>query len=129
MRPSFFPLRSAAFRLAFAAMTTVCAAGSAKKTFNIPAGGAEAALHEFAKQAGGQIVFDVDKISGVRTAMVQGDYEPREALNRMFVHTGLVAVQDRETGALTIQRSPDPNGQRAAQTGGDRPENQSSQAL
>lgn len=128
MRPKHPLLRAGICRLAFALLAANAgAAESAKKTFNVPAGNAEATLREFSKQAGVQIVFDVDKVSGVRTAVVQGDYEPREALSRMFVRTGLVAVQDEKTGSLTVRREKPPpnaakNGSRAAPaTASDRP--------
>jgi iron complex outermembrane receptor protein len=101
------------------------AAPSTKKVFDVPAGNAEATLREFTKQAGVQFVFDSDKVVGVKTAGVRGEFEPRAALDKMLANTGLVAAQDKQSGALTIQRSTDPNGPRAAPTpAGDRPKNQ-----
>ncbi|MGH7945007.1 MAG: STN domain-containing protein, partial [Opitutaceae bacterium] len=93
------------------------------KTFNVPAGDAETTLRAFSKQAGVQIVFDVDRVSGVRTAAVQGDLSPRAALDRMFAGTRLVAAQDEKTGALTVRRvnGEEKNAPRAAQTRSDRP--------
>lgn len=92
---------------------SLLAANEAKRSFDLPSGDAEVILREFFRQSGVQIVFDVDKIRGVRTAVVRGDFIPLEALNRMFARTGLVAVQDEQTGALTIRRAPRPNVQRA----------------
>ena len=89
------------------------AADAAKRSFDLPAGDAEMTLREFFRQSGVQIVFDVAMIRGVRTTVVQGDFAPLEALNRMFARTGFVAVQDEQTGALTIRRAPRPNVQRA----------------
>ena len=100
------------------------AAPSTKKVFDVPAGNAEATLREFTKQAGVQFVFDSDKVVGVKTAEVRGEFEPRAALDKMLANTGFVAAQDKQSGALTIQRSTDPNGPRAAPTpAGDRPKN------
>jgi outer membrane receptor protein involved in Fe transport len=89
----------------------LAAAAPGKKTFDVSAGDAEAALREFTRQAGVPLVFDVAKVGGVRTAAVRGDYTPREALDLMFAGTRLVAAQDAKTGALTLQRdASDPNG-------------------
>jgi TonB-dependent receptor len=75
------------------------------KSFDIPAGDAEVTLAQFSRQADVQIIFDVDKVSGVRTAAVRGKFSPREALDRMFADTRLVAAQDEKTGALTVSSS------------------------
>ncbi len=97
---------------------------AARKTFTIPAGDAETTLRHFSQQAGVQFVFDVDKVAGMRTAAVKGDYVPREALDRMFAGTGLVAARDERTGALTLRQDGDPkkNVDRAAPLAGDRPQ-------
>lgn len=99
------------------------AAEATRNTFTIPAGVAEATLRLFSQQAGVQFVFDVDKVAGVRTAAVKGEYVPREALDRMFAGTGLVAAQDERSGALTLRHDGDPkkNADRAAPLTGDRP--------
>lgn len=99
------------------------AADAPKKTFAIAAGDAETTLRHFSQQAGVQFIFDSDKVSGVRTAELRGEYAPREALDRMLSGTGLVAVQNEKTGALTLTEKADPrkNAPRAAPTAGDRP--------
>jgi len=92
-----------------------------KRTFNVPANAAQAALREFSRQAGVQLIFDVDKVAGVRTASLQGEHTPRAALDRMLAGTPLVAVQDEQTGALTVRRSSGPNAPRGASATGDHP--------
>lgn len=96
-------------------------AQSAKRSFNIPASHAEASLREFARQAGVQIVFDVDKVGGVRTAALRGDFTPKEALDKLFAGTRLVAAQDEKTGALTVSGGADPKAPGAAPAGSVRP--------
>jgi len=109
---------SAGTLLAIVLFTAVAAAAPATKTFHVPAGDAEITLREFSRQAGIQIIFDIDKVSGVRTAALQGEFAPREALDRMFAGTGLVAAQDEKTGALTVrldgERAAEKNAARAA---------------
>lgn len=93
----------------------LASAAPATRSFRIPAGDAEATLREFSKQAGVQIIFDVDKVSGVKTAAVRGELTPRAALDQMFAGTRLVAAQDEKTGALTVRReNTDPNAERAS---------------
>lgn len=82
------------------------AAEPARKVFDIPAGPAESTLRRFSEQAGGQFVFSADKVTGVRTQTVKGEYTPRQALDRLVAGTELRAVQDNSTGALTVDRVP-----------------------
>lgn len=100
-----YPFRRAGAVLAFALLASgLVAAEADKKTFNVPAGAAEVTLREFTKQANVQLVFDSDKVTGIRTAAVQGEATPRAALDRMFAGTGLVAEQDKVSGAFTVRR-------------------------
>ncbi len=96
-------------------------AQTARRSFNIPANYAEATLKEFSKQADVQIVFDVDKVGGVRTAALRGDFTPKEALDRMFAGTKLVAARDEKTGAFTVSGGSDPKAPGAVSEGHVRP--------
>ncbi|MES2697821.1 MAG: STN domain-containing protein [Verrucomicrobiota bacterium] len=87
------------------AVVSVWGAEPARRNFNLPAGLAETTLRLFAEQAGGQFVFSAEKVAGVRTRSVKGLYTKQEALDRMLEGTGLRAVQDAETGALTVDRA------------------------
>lgn len=84
--------------------TLSLAADAGKRFFDVPAGQAEMTLRRFGEQAGGQFVFSADKVAGVRTKLVRGDYTAREALERMVEGTELRAIQDEQTGALTVDR-------------------------
>ncbi|HVW20737.1 MAG TPA: TonB-dependent receptor [Opitutaceae bacterium] len=84
------------------------AAGGALRAFRIPAGLAEDTLRVFAEQAGTEFVFSADKVRGVRTNALQGDYPPRQALDRLLAGTALCAVEDEQTGALTVDRARPP---------------------
>ncbi|MFA5264005.1 MAG: TonB-dependent receptor plug domain-containing protein, partial [Opitutaceae bacterium] len=78
---------------------------SANCAFDIPAATAETALRCFAEQAGTQFVYSADKVKGVRTNALKGNYAPREALDRLVSGTELFVVQDDRTGALTVDRN------------------------
>ncbi|MBK8857840.1 MAG: TonB-dependent receptor [Opitutaceae bacterium] len=101
----------------FLALTlTVVAAESTKKAFDLPAADAVQALKAYTDQSGEQIVYPVERVRGVKTNAVKGEYSAREALDLMLASTGLSAVQDASTGALAVRRDDAPNGPRAAQS-------------
>lgn len=104
--------RAALFAGVLALTLTAWAADSAKRSFAIPGGEAESTLRQFSQQAGVQFIFDSEQVSGLRTAALNGEYLPREALDRMFAGTGFTAAQDPKTGALTLHktRAPEKNG-------------------
>lgn len=92
------------------------AADTAKKQFDVPAGNAITTLKQVAKQGGREIMFPAATVEGVKTAAVKGELTLLAALDRMLEGTGLFAMQDEKTGALTVGRDPDPNGPRAVPT-------------
>ncbi len=77
----------------------------ARKSFHLPPGDAAVTLRRFSQQAGEQIVYPVDRVRGVPTNPVDGDFTAREALARMLAGTELQVVQDPQTGALAIARA------------------------
>jgi len=92
---------------AFGALTlaaTVLATETPKKNYNLPAADAVASLKDFSEQSGEQIVYPVEQVRGVKTNAVRGEFTARAALDRMLDHTGLTAVQDEKTGALSVKR-------------------------
>jgi len=107
---------------AIAACTAAFAADApAKRSFDVPAGDALVSLKQYANQCGQEIIYP-DTIKGVQTKAVKGSYTSREALDVMLAGTGLVATQAK-SGALAVNRVPDPNASRAAPsvTRSDRP--------
>ncbi|MBL9214729.1 MAG: TonB-dependent receptor [Opitutaceae bacterium] len=78
----------------------------ARQRFAVEAGDAVRTLKLFSAQAGEQIVYPVERVRGVRTKAVTGEFTAREALNRMLEDTDLMVVQDESTGALTVKRKP-----------------------
>ena len=85
------------------AATTV-AAPAEKRTFNLPRGDAAVTLKQFAATAGTPIVYLVDRVRGTTTNAVNGEFTPREALDRMLAGSALEAAQDAATGALVVSR-------------------------
>lgn len=72
--------------------------------FHVRAEDADAALRAFSRQAGVELVYSIDKVAGVETRAIDGDYSPFDALRRMLAGTPLLAVQDPATGALAVNR-------------------------
>jgi len=85
--------------------------------FDVPAGEAGQTLKLFAQQAGREIIFPVQSVDTVRTNAVQGEFTVKVGLERLLAATSLRALEDAKTGALVIQRLPDPNVPRAAPSG------------
>ncbi len=89
-----------------ASAATTVTAPAEKRTFNLPRGDAATTLKQFAADAGTPIVYLVDRVRGITTHAVSGEFTPREALERMLAGTALEAAQDAATGALMIKRTP-----------------------
>lgn len=132
--PLFRALVALLFALVLAALPSVALAASAevpakageapRKSFDVPAGDASAALKQFAAQSGVQLLYSTQEIGGVRTQPVKGSLTVQEALDAMLAETGLVAARDAKTGAFAVRKGngdPDPNAARAIATASDRP--------
>lgn len=104
-RPSL-PRLLATFVAALVLAGSLAGADPAVKRFNLPAGDAAATLQRFSEQSGEQIVYPVDKVRGVRTHAVRGEFTALAALEQLFADTDLRVVQDESTGALAIRRIP-----------------------
>lgn len=76
----------------------------AKKSFDVPAGNAGQTLKQFATQAGVQIVFSSEVVGSVKTKAVQGELSARDALERMLHETGLVATEEKKSGAFAVRQ-------------------------
>lgn len=111
--------------VAFAAMCSSASAQNAtKKTFDVPAQSAEAALKAFADQSGQGLIMNANTVAGIHTNAVKGEFTPTEALSMMLEGTGLVAIRDERSGSFVVHREDEsPNARRAAQmvTTSDRP--------
>ncbi|MBL9207294.1 MAG: TonB-dependent receptor, partial [Opitutaceae bacterium] len=86
-------------------LASAALAADGTKSFDIPAGDAETTLKLFTRQSGEQILYPPNKVAGVRTNLVRGEMTPAEALRVLLKETDLVAVQDGQTGAYTVQRA------------------------
>lgn len=93
-----------------------------RKSFDVPAGEAAAALKQFTTQSGVQLLYSTSELAGVKTQPVRGSLTVQEALDAMLADTGLVASQDTKTGAFAVRKGEsDPNVERAIKTISDRP--------
>lgn len=77
----------------------------AQMSFSIPAGPLGAALNAYASQAGRQLMFTSDQVSGRRTPGVSGRMTADAALDQLLSGSGLIAVRS-SSGALVLQRAP-----------------------
>jgi iron complex outermembrane recepter protein len=118
LRTSAIRFVSGACRLILALTLTSllhAADDGAKKAFDIPAESAEKSLKLFADQSGKGVLFVVDAVQGIQTNAVQGQFEPRVALDLLVSGTGLVVSLDEKSGAFAVKRTtPSPNAQGVA---------------
>ena len=114
-RTASFPRLALSAVLAFGLTLTAPAADAGRKSYNLPAGDAAATLKQFSAQSGEQIVYPVAQVTGAKTNAVTGDLTAREALDQMLAGTGLTAVQDEKTGALTVTKAAAPKDTKATQ--------------
>ena len=77
-------------------------AAEARRRFDLEAGPAPRALKAFSVQADRQVIAPTQLVEHVRTPAVRGAFTPREALERLFAHSGLLVRQDEATGVLVI---------------------------
>jgi iron complex outermembrane receptor protein len=111
-------------RFAFGALAAVVlwlGAGAAaapaerrQKFFSLPAADAAMALNKFTEQSGEQVIYLLEQVRGIRTNPVQGRFTAREAIERLIAETLLRVVEDKDTGALLIQRRTPPSAPDAA---------------
>ncbi len=78
------------------------------RPFQIPAGDASEALVSFSSQAGAALIYVVEQVKGVITKEINGQFRPRDALERMLVNTTLTVSEDEQTGVLMVKRRPVP---------------------
>ncbi|MGV7206329.1 TonB-dependent receptor [Oxalobacteraceae bacterium A2-2] len=80
-------------------------AQEAARTFDIPAGPAAAAIADFARQAGVNVLASSDSLGQVRTNQVQGALGVEEALRRLLAGTPL-SSRINSNGAVFIMMAP-----------------------
>lgn len=109
-------LRTAGLLAAAFVFTLQVVATETIRTFNLPAGEAATTLKQFAVQAGREIVFSAEAVGRVRTNEVAGDLSPGDAMTALLKGTGLVATQDKQTGAFAVrpETAQEKNSSRAA---------------
>lgn len=77
------------------------AAVSPVRSYNIQAGLLEDALKQFAEQAGIKLAFDPGLLQGKVTFGLEGDFEVKQALDRLLENSGLQVVRLGESFAIT----------------------------
>ena len=74
------------------------------RAFSVPAGDLKTALDSFSRQAGIQIIYKPDEVSGARTRGIRGVVAADAALDRILAGSGFVAERD-PSGAIAITRA------------------------
>ncbi len=82
---------------------SAAAESAAKRTFNVPAGEAEASLKLFSEQSGQGVIFPTEKLKGVRTNEVRGEFTAGDAIELLTQGTPLVVTRDVKTGAYAVR--------------------------
>lgn len=86
------------------------------RSLSVPAGPADAAVPQFARQAGIQILMSAEAASGVRTRAVSGLLEPRQGLAQMLEGSGL-RVASWRGNVVTLAREAQDKGKDARNIG------------
>jgi outer membrane receptor protein involved in Fe transport len=89
--------------LGAASLLALAGAAMAESLVTIPAKGMAAALDDYIRQSGVQLIYNADDVAGLSSHPVQGATAP-EALNQILAGTGLVATRDN-SGAIVITRA------------------------
>jgi iron complex outermembrane receptor protein len=76
------------------------------RKFDLPADAAEISLNRFGDQSGRGVVFATERVKGVKTNAVKGEWTPAEALEQMLAGTRLVFTRDAKTGAFAVGLQP-----------------------
>lgn len=76
--------------------------------FDIPAQALDAALTQYFRATGVQLLYDSRLTAGRQSAAVRGNFAPREALRRLLRGTGLVARYSRASAAIITTPDIDP---------------------
>ncbi|GAB3386432.1 TonB-dependent Fe(3+) dicitrate receptor FecA [Azotobacter armeniacus] len=79
---------------------------TARQSFAIPAGPLVEALNQFGEQTGLLIVFTPELTEGRQSPGLQGEYSPREGLERLLAGSGLQAVAQGEGFSLRPVEAP-----------------------
>lgn len=80
-----------------------------KTAFDVAGGDAAETLRQLSLQARESVVYPIDRVRGIRTHAIRGEFTDREAAERMVADTALFVSQDPQTGALLIGHHGWPN--------------------
>ena len=117
-------LSSTLFVLACAASISAHAIADTTRNVDVPAGELAAALQELAKQSGAEFVYSAEKLKGVHTTGIRGEYTTEKAVTKLLEGTKLKATL-HPSGALLI--SDNAPGSAASSVGGENSDQDSTQ--
>lgn len=103
MTTSCLPRAFRFLAIAVLALTALGLRAASPATFDIPAQPAPAALKQFIKQSGTQVVYLQDDLKAVTTKAIKGELAPADALAQLLDGTGFT-VETMPNGNFTISR-------------------------
>src|SRR3546814_5735513 len=92
---------------AAAALPAAAAEQAAAQTYDIPAGELDAALQQWARQSGQQLLYAGRLVAGKRSDGLSGRYVPGDALQRLLLGSGL-KPERLNTKTLVLKTAPMP---------------------
>jgi iron complex outermembrane recepter protein len=84
--------------------TMAYASDDPKRSYDLRADNAAAALRQFSEVSGREILFAAEVVRKIRTNAVRGEFTALQALRQMLAGTNLQAIPDPSSGAIAIRR-------------------------
>jgi hypothetical protein len=70
--------------------------------FDIAKSDAYKTLREYSRSSGVNIIYSKKQVKGIQTKAIEGNFDPKQALNKMLEGTPLSYNEDVETGAIAV---------------------------
>ncbi|MGC4071437.1 MAG: TonB-dependent receptor [Nibricoccus sp.] len=102
--PLFFRVSSWRWLLTLLLVLTYTRVMAAPMAWSLPAQPLADALLAYAERSGQQVLFSARELQGVRSQAVEGEYEPKEALERLLAGTNFEAVFTGEKSVVVRAR-------------------------
>ena len=83
-------------------MGTRCYSDALNRRVDIPAGDLSQSLAQLSRQLGIQILFDADRLKGMKSGAVAGPLSPKQAIDRLLIGTSLQVEEEGSDSFLII---------------------------
>lgn len=75
------------------------------RDFDLPSSDVSRALKLFSEQSGRGVIVGSDVVRGVRSNPVRGEMSAADALERLLANTGLIGLEDTQSGVFAVRKS------------------------